>query len=258
MDNMNQPKPVHKTNWMVIILLVVICVVVALGIWWWTNDTAKIASLEQQVAQSEVKTNGTTVTPSVTPTATATPTPTATPDQYAGWKTYTDNKLKIEFKYPSDWNGIDAEARKCDNPSMATKLDPCEHVSLIIPSFKAISIAASQSVLYTMYPIGRGGYWGDEVTKITDLNSVNNYCKNTELPNTKCRVYQNANGVTVARSVERDCNESGCHGEAVMYYVKLDNSIFPAIVFSTAGLKDTTIVDVEGKMDKLVDSLKLL
>lgn len=69
MDNItNQPQPVHKTNWMVIILLIVIVAIVALGIWWWTQDTAKIAGLEQQVAQSEVKTNGTTVTPTATPT----------------------------------------------------------------------------------------------------------------------------------------------------------------------------------------------
>lgn len=260
MDNMNQPKPVHRTNWMVIILLIIVAAVVAGGIWMWMQDTAKIASLEQQVAQSEVKTNGTTVMPSVTATATATPTPTATPDQYAGWKTYTDSRLKIELKYPVDWQGIeDYLQHHCANFQAATKTDPCQVALLRAIAFTSTggNIAASQSALYRQYgDEGRGGYWIDEGLKITDLNSVKNYC--SKIGSTKCRVYQNPNGVTIARSVEPNCSEAGCSGEVIMYYVKLDNDIFPTIVFSTAGLQEAGIVDLDGKMDKLVDSLKLL
>lgn len=262
MENLNHPKPVHKTNWMVIILLIIIVAIVAVGIWWWTQDTAKITSLEQQVAQREVKTNSTTVTPTptVTVTPTATPTPTATADQYAGWKTYTDPKLKISFKYPADWKGIqDYLEHFCANPQAATSADPCQVAMLRATAFENNSglFAAAQSALYRQYGgEGRGGYWVDEGMKITDLNSVKNYCSNTGLA--KCRAYQNANGVTIARSVEPDCSEAGCNGEAVMYYIKLNNDIFPAILFSTASLKEIGIVDLDGKMDKLVDSLKLL
>ncbi len=390
MDNPNQPKPVHKTNWMVIILLIIICAVVALGIWWWQQETTRVAQLEWQLGQlqsnsdwevysnpdlgfslrhpvaaklthetnlfsgglvsfsgsglsfdvttlvannksladysyldtavssettlgdspalvfksatgfcgtgscglpfvaistkhgdyfynlifsgdavwdeteREIANSFTFVSqPTVIATPTPTPTPTATANEYAGWKTYTDEKLKIEFKYPADWKGIEEEARKCDNPAAATGSDPCEHINLLVTAFKNLqaymagpSIASAKSVLYEKYPVGRGGYWGDEVNKITDLNSVKNYC--AKIGGTKCRVYQNTNGVTIARSVEQNCSEAGCSGEIVMYYVKLNNDIFPAMVFSTAALKDTGVVDLEVDMDKLVNSLKFI
>lgn len=44
---------------------------------------------------------------SASPSSTPTVTPSSTPDKYAGWQTYMNKDLGIEFRYPAEWGDVE-------------------------------------------------------------------------------------------------------------------------------------------------------
>lgn len=164
MDNTNQLKPVHKTNWMVIILLIIICVIVAVGIWWWMDNQKKIAELERQISQNQVSAVPTptpvaTTTPSVTPS----PTPTATAaDPYAGWNTYVNDYYGYEIKYPKNWKVTNPKTPVMDTKNNQFMDPPHSGIAVVFEgpgSFDFHLVTKKSSESFSIGPTGIG--WTD-------------------------------------------------------------------------------------------------
>jgi len=51
------------------------------------------------------------------PTPTSIPSPTEAPDETIDWKTYTNDKYKITFKYPQNWTFFSESSEKYNNPN---------------------------------------------------------------------------------------------------------------------------------------------
>ncbi|MEK9132659.1 MAG: hypothetical protein AAB606_03075 [Patescibacteria group bacterium] len=175
--------------------------------------------------------------------------------------TYTNKRLGIQFKYPSEWGPINYTPCH-DQTEPIIEPDNCMYISLGFVDLNA-SFLSAHSVLAKQYPPERGGYWGDGAGNIINENFVANYCNARN--SAKCKVTKNSHNVLVARSIEDACTEGGCLKDVVMYYIKAQSPEYLGIIFSTNGLKYQwgelrypPIPDMEKKMDDLIDTLKFL
>jgi hypothetical protein len=158
--------------------------------------------------------------------------------------TYRNEKIGIEFQYPSTWNGITEEVEKgCFDydKGYATTSEPCEKIYL---AHSAIS------ELFNLSPNPRGpGYddyfWKGEVSKI-------DFCKDKA---NNCLVLRNSNDVEISKitinapEYDDECIE-GCFPDRVMFYIKNIGSDYPVIIFSTTNDEKT--------LNQIVDSLKFI
>lgn len=169
---------------------------------------------------------------------------------------YRNTKLGIQFEYPSEWGVLEESVeRGCyEAQEKITEQDPCQHVDLLFMDLEwPVNLLSAYSVLFSQHGVGRGGYWGDFAGSIKDEDFVKNYCNDKD--KNKCRVYKNANGILVARSIE---DVGYGEGEAVLYYIKSSHPVFFGLVLSTDRFQNVGIPNLEEKIDRLVDSLRFI
>lgn len=172
------------------------------------------------------------------------------------WLTYTNEEYGFSFRYPREWGevAVNKEIGCLGKEALISEEDSCDHITLYLSQFgKSTILLATQSLLFTQNPLGRGGYWGDKSALITNKEYVSNYC--VDKVEQSCEVFTTNQGITVASSLE----ELGFdQGTAKMYFIKSLDPIYFGIVLTAERMKTVGLKNVEEDLEKLVDSFYFL
>lgn len=197
------------------------------GIW---NEADAISVKKINDASAEIKESDQTV-------------PTEQTDE--NLTSYSNDQLKISFSYPKEWGLIEEK----------TELPLIGQITLVFSD--DIFLSASNGYRNA----DRGGYWGDYAYFLNDQSTITDFCKEpfTYPERIKsCAILTNNNGIIYAKTQEEICTEGGCSGLAVNYYLYNPNSEFRGLVISSDRLKDNNILELEEKLDELVNNLNFV
>lgn len=176
--------------------------------------------------------------------------PSPTPDPTANWKTYENKRLKINFKYPSTWEGIKESGVLCENTQTGESYECQGGLRMLstkgyIGSFLVAFIPSNES------SFGRGGFWGDFSHQVDSEEYIKTYCQNSKRTS-NCITYTNKNGILVAKSYE----DIGWGRSATVYYIKAKAPEYKGIVLSAVDIQGVQNADTI--VESIVNELKFI
>lgn len=172
----------------------------------------------------------------------------------SSWKTYRNEELGLEFKYPEEWGSLfESEEDFPDTNAF--------HPSRIRVS---ISNLKDNPVILEVDNgedrMGRGKFTGDIVIDVNSQDYIENFCQNQKDKNiSKCEHKVNSNNISFVKYEDELCSEGGCFGKGLFYLIYNSNSEYRGILLYTYNIQeDKIIVDHKEEMifDSLIDNLK--
>jgi hypothetical protein len=244
-----------------IILFVFLLCLILVCVWFWY--AFKKQSLQEKVAAEEVvQKNEASINQEDAITVVKQNLDTST------WKTYRNEDIGIEFKYPSEWGNIqENKEQACLNFSEQKRVallqekDPCLHIGL---SVEKNVFLATDSPLTTKYGFPRGADWTYKKTEsqTQDFCNKNPYFDFGKLEN--CHVFQTKNNIKVTSGIQQvPFAESEF---MIAYYIHTPNPTYSTIILSSNYLmapsyiedKKTRYISDESVMKLLIESIHFI
>lgn len=250
-----------KTYWKFIIFALLVCAAVAAGWFWYTsknyfqaqfglNNVAYQKSENQPQDQSEKPTsNGVTHNFDI-----------------STWKTYRNEYIGIEFKYPPEWGEInEIREQSCLNFSedkrrqLLEEDDACLHIALAVDGSVFF---ATETPLATKQGFPRGGDWSYKKGTFQSRD----FCNNNPYTGYKlqdCRVFKTKNDIKVTSGIQYYPYDNNI--TMVAYYIHTTHPIYSDFVLSSNNLLAPSYlvgkkkyVSDESEMELLIGSMRFL
>lgn len=186
------------------------------------------------------------------------------PTDTAGWITYRNEEIGIQFDYPNSWGDINVSKEAgCVDYYAAEVVIPndlkesCFHITLSASSFDKGAFLSTEGIDYTSTEIPRGADWRFRL--ISMPKEQENFCLNNpfipmgnkggRLEN--CNKFKTASGLSVTKGVrEIPFTEKE---KMTVYFIRTNHPIFYDLVLSSQYLKSSTS---ENELQKLIETIK--